>query len=114
MVEITDELIEMTFTAIGRTRDVLAQHECPPPLVDSPKCVGCSLVGICLPDEVNALNSARKEVLRIRVARDDCAPLHVQEQGARVGLSGDCLVVRSRSGEELTARLVHTSNVCVW
>ena len=27
--------------------------EIPAPLVDSPKCPGCSLVGICLPDETN-------------------------------------------------------------
>ena len=30
----------------------------PPPLVDSPKCPGCSLVGICLPDETNSLRTA--------------------------------------------------------
>ena len=30
----------------------LAEHgTIPPPLIDSPKCPGCSLVGICLPDE---------------------------------------------------------------
>ena len=27
----------------------------PPPLVDSPKCPRCSLVGICLPDETRLL-----------------------------------------------------------
>src|SRR3954469_11159751 len=29
----------------------------PPPLVDSPKCAGCSLNSICLPDETNCLSS---------------------------------------------------------
>ena len=29
----------------------------PPPLVDSPKCPGCSLVGICMPDETWHLRS---------------------------------------------------------
>ena len=33
----------------GRSRHI------PPPLVDSPKCPRCSLVGICLPDETTAL-----------------------------------------------------------
>jgi CRISP-associated protein Cas1 len=33
----------------------------PPPLVDSPKCVGCSLAPICLPDEVNRLDTERYE-----------------------------------------------------
>ena len=45
-----------------RTRELLAdlratadRPEPPPPLVDSPKCPRCSLVGICLPDETNLL-----------------------------------------------------------
>ena len=35
-----------------------ASGRIPPPLVDSPKCPRCSLVGICLPDETRALLSA--------------------------------------------------------
>ena len=31
----------------------------PPPLVDSPKCPRCSLLGICLPDEVIALSRVK-------------------------------------------------------
>src|SRR5579863_5303231 len=33
----------------------------PSPLVDSPKCVGCSLAPICLPDEVNRLEAEQAE-----------------------------------------------------
>ena len=33
--------------------------EIPPPLEDSPKCPRCSLVGICLPDEVSFLKGSR-------------------------------------------------------
>lgn len=40
--------------------------------------------------------------------------LHVQEQGARVGLRGEYLVVRSRSGEETMAQLALTSGVSVY
>jgi CRISPR-associated endonuclease Cas1/CRISPR-associated protein Cas4 len=76
---------------------VAAQHtEPPPPLTDSPKCVGCSLAGICLPDETNLLTSEEKapaDIRRLYPARDDALPLYVQEQGARVGKSGDALVV---------------------
>lgn len=32
-----------------------ASNTCPPPLVDSPKCVRCSLAPLCLPDEQNLL-----------------------------------------------------------
>jgi len=47
---------------VARTRELIAglrrmgeDQAMPPPLVDSPKCPRCSLVGICLPDETNLL-----------------------------------------------------------
>ena len=41
--------------AIEGLRRVAADGAIPPPLEDSPKCPRCSLVEICLPDEVNHL-----------------------------------------------------------
>ncbi|MFN0112540.1 MAG: CRISPR-associated endonuclease Cas1 [Blastocatellia bacterium] len=57
-VEFTDELIARTLALLAEARRVAAGGEIPPPLVDSPKCPRCSLVGICLPDEVNLLRNA--------------------------------------------------------
>jgi CRISPR-associated protein Cas1 len=54
VVPITDELIERTRQAIDGARHLMAQGNIPLPLVDSPKCPRCSLVGICLPDETLA------------------------------------------------------------
>lgn len=48
------ELRELTLASVNGLRAVAAGGVIPPPLEDSPKCPGCSLVGICLPDEVNA------------------------------------------------------------
>ncbi len=47
-------LVELTERMISGARDLIASRRIPPPLVDSPKCPRCSLVGICLPDETNA------------------------------------------------------------
>jgi len=55
VITITDELIRHTRWAAQVAREVASKSEPPPPLDDSPKCRGCSLVGICLPDEVNHL-----------------------------------------------------------
>lgn len=71
----------------------------PPPLDDSPKCFGCSLAGICLPDETRLLaaiapaDTPPPDIRRLYPARDDALPLYVQEQGARVGKSGESLHV---------------------
>jgi len=54
-IEIDDELVEVTRRAAHRCRELRDEGDIPPPLDNSPKCDGCSLVGICLPDETNAL-----------------------------------------------------------
>jgi len=51
---IDDALLDDVRNVVRRAREA-ASGPLPPPLVDSPKCPGCSLVGICLPDEVNLL-----------------------------------------------------------
>ncbi len=51
-----DALVERTRALLDDLRDVAESPTPPPPLVDSPKCPRCSLVGICLPDETNTLS----------------------------------------------------------
>ncbi len=136
-IAIDDALIETTLRAVARAREIVALGEIPPPLDSSPKCIGCSLSGICLPDEVHLLRELRgdtapsvvalpdatlpeaelderAEVRRLHPARDDLLPLYVQEQGARVGVSGECLVVTSRDGTSTEARLPNTSHVSIF
>ena len=57
-VKFDDELMRETTAAIAQAWVLALAGEMPPPLVDSPKCPGCSLVGICLPDETNSLRDA--------------------------------------------------------
>ena len=54
-VEFTDVLVARTRELLRAARRTAETEDIPPPLVDSPKCPRCSLVGICLPDEVNLL-----------------------------------------------------------
>ena len=54
-IAIDEGLIDAVLAAVGRAKALTSVPGLPPPLVDSPKCNGCSLVGICLPDEVNLL-----------------------------------------------------------
>lgn len=117
-VPLSAELIEKTLAVAEVARGVAASGRAPAPLVDSPKCVRCSLAGICLPDEVNALNgrlaSEGDAVRPLLAARDDAQPLYVQEQGAVVGKSGDLLQVRQRGELLQEARLGDCSQVSVF
>lgn len=115
IVVFDDGLIERTLAAVRDLRVAAADPIPPPPLVDSPKCPRCSLVGICLPDEVNLLRGAdSEEVRRLVPARDEAGPLYVTTQGATVGKSGERLVVRQPDGEESQVRLIDVSNLGVF
>ncbi|GAB4109645.1 MAG: CRISPR-associated endonuclease Cas1 [Sandaracinaceae bacterium] len=54
-IAIDDRLVATTLRAIERAKEVVRQAVIPPPLEGDPRCKGCSLVGICLPDEVTLL-----------------------------------------------------------
>lgn len=136
-VEIDEGLIEVTHIAVERARELAEKGTLPPPLVDSPKCHGCSLVGICLPDETHALEAeppavetdtfedfnedwgfpekpTERAVRRLFPARDDRLPLYVQEQGSMLRLDGERLVVQRRGAPAVHARLTNTSHVAVY
>jgi CRISP-associated protein Cas1 len=88
----------------------------PPPLEDSPKCPGCSLVGICLPDETNTLLAQTeaddrqlplfgnvaprrppgREVRALVTPRCEQRPVYLNTQGLRVGKSGEVLEVKEK------------------
>ena len=54
-LELTPDLETWVITQIAAARTVSA-GPIPPPLVDSPKCVRCSLAPVCLPDETRMLS----------------------------------------------------------
>ena len=54
-VPFTQQLETRTRQLLKQARAATQQTQLPPPLDDSPKCRGCSLNGICLPDETLAL-----------------------------------------------------------
>ncbi len=114
-VEPDDELIALTHRAIEDSRDLFERDEAPEPLTESPKCPRCSLVGICLPDEMGHLRGAAvPQPRRLFPAREAALPLHVIEQGSRLGRRQERLVV-TRGKEELgNARLLDVSHVCLY
>jgi len=115
-ISIDETLVRRTLALADEARHTAAAGRIPPPLVDSPKCPRCSLVGICLPDEVVALSEpgeATREVRRLFPARDDAQPLYVQEQGASLGKTEERLVIRAKEAKT-EVRLLDVSQVSLF
>ena len=110
-----DSLVAHTLEVVEELRKVAALPDAPPPLVDSPKCPRCSLVGICLPDETN-LHTNRSTVAPRRLTPRDSAarPLYVTEQGARIGIRSGRVVVNKGRDELQQVRLIDVSQISIY
>lgn len=115
VVDLTAERITRTHELLAEARAVADRATSPLPLVDSPKCVRCSLVGLCLPDETNALLARREQPPRRLVPRDhDQLPVYVTEPGSFVGVRGRRLEI-TRDKEKLASfRLLDVSQLAVF
>lgn len=116
-VRFDDELMSRTFELAEEMRRTVKSEVMPPPLEDSPKCPRCSLVSICLPDEIRFLNKHGEEENPPRPllpASDDALPLYVQRQGARVTKDGEVLRILEREEKLAEARLREVSQLAVF
>lgn len=114
-VPIDDALVARTLTAITELRTSAGCDQAPPPLVDSPKCPRCSLVGLCLPDELNLLSERTAAAPRRLVAPDPAAePLYATTPGARVTKRGGRVVLIEAGKEVASRRLLDVSHVAVF
>jgi CRISPR-associated protein Cas1 len=99
----------------------------PPPLSDSPKCAGCSLAPICLPDETETLREeapaedgpiqlalfgegvprkpVRRAVRQLIAPREDRRPVYLNTQGLRLGKSGEVLQAREKDALKQEIRI---------
>jgi len=111
LVAFDDELRALTRNAIDGLRLVAAGGQIPRPLEDSPKCARCSLVGICLPDEVNFLRTEETPPRPLAVPRDEALPLYVQARGAKVAKKGETLEVSIEDQRVQTVRLIDVSQL---
>ncbi|MCB0988688.1 MAG: CRISPR-associated endonuclease Cas1 [Acidimicrobiales bacterium] len=114
-VVVDDELISMTLDQLSGMREVAGSSVPPPPLVDSRKCPRCSLVGICLPDEVNTLSDRQTTPPRRLIPRDDAPkPLYVTEQGAWIGKDKGRIEITKKGEKLASVRLLDVSQVCMY
>lgn len=124
-IPLDDQLVTLTLEALREAREVAASGRIPLPLVDSPKCPRCSMVGVCLPDETTSLRvrtppaeyvqpllfdvgeppdaramerlASENGVRKLVPARDDLRPLYLNTQGLWVGKSGNVLKMKDKT-----------------
>ena len=113
-IKIDVRLVKRTHELLEQARALSLERTAPPPLVDSPKCGGCSLAPICLPDEQNQLLGRSTSLPRaVNPPRDDALPVHVGEHGSVVSKSGGELIIKRKGTEVGRARLIDVSRLSV-
>jgi CRISPR-associated protein Cas1 len=132
-VAFTEDLIRETEDAIRAAWALAESGRIPLPLEDSPKCPGCSLNSICLPDETTTLCNAApeddtgqlalfeeppaprkppaKETRRLIAPRADLRPVYLNTQGLRVGRSGEVLQVKEKDAVRQEIRPIEISQL---
>lgn len=114
-VPFDEALVERTMELLDRLRAVAESDLVPPPLVDSPKCPRCSLVGLCLPDETNALADRTERRPRRLVPSDpEERPLYVTEPGAYVSKAKQRVEVKKDGTLLASVRLIDVSQLCLF
>ncbi len=113
-VQVGDDAEDEVARLVSAARHTARALAAPLPLVNDARCPRCSLVGLCLPDETNALLERSPERPRSIVPRDpDAQPLYVSTPGAMVKVSGLRLKVEADGQVLADVRLVDVSQLCV-
>lgn len=130
-VPMDDALVEQTIGYAREARRIAESSPIPPPLVDSPKCTGCSLAPICLPGETSALSLGAaienpvqlglfdsgdvmrkppaREVRPVVTARSELRAAYIDTQGLRIGKSGEVLQVKEK---EALRQEIRVGEIC--
>lgn len=137
-ITIDDAVIGEVLSELADAIALAQRAVIPPPLLDSPKCPRCSLVGICLPDETllyETLPPAAPDpqlslfddsdalpvpsrpddtLRRLIPARDDLRPLYVTGHGLSIGKRGQVLQIKERDKPVQEVRIGELSQVNVF
>ena len=112
-VAFDEDLLSMTRRALSELRAMASGGRIPPPLVDSPKCPRCSLVTICLPDEVQYFKRSEIAPRPVALPHVEALPLYIQQFNAKLSKKGDVLEISKDDIVLATARIGEVSQVVV-
>jgi CRISPR-associated protein Cas1 len=112
-VPIDESAREELRQAIATARKLRESLDRPPITENERLCQRCSLAPVCLPEEVRVERDPVHKPVRLFPPDRDGMTLHVVAQGAHIGRSSDCLVVRPRDEPETKHPIRRVSAVLV-
>ncbi len=113
-VAFDENLISLTLKAAGELRALPGLDRPPDPLEDSPKCPRCSLLGICLPDEIRFLNHLDDKPRPVMPATESGFPLYVQSPRGYLRKDGDVIVIEENREKVAEARIGDVSQLVLF
>lgn len=102
-VDLDEEDYENAHKAVEETRTLINSEQAPEPLEDSARCMRCSHVGICLPEERKLCAVAH----RVMVSSPDNQVTHLATPGAKAFTRSGRMIVQ-KNGEELASIPIDT------
>jgi CRISPR-associated protein Cas1 len=99
-VSIDGSLRDEVWRAVERAQELRQSLERPPITSNERLCVRCSLAPACLPEEERVAVDSGHRPIRLFPSDDERQTVHVIARGARVGRSGDTVVIESEEGRK--------------
>lgn len=106
-----EPLVGRTLEAIDGLKEMAEGDRIPEPLVDSPKCPACSLLPVCLPDEVGWLQGNERPPRPLAAKLEKAWPLYVTGFGGWIRRKSELLEVELRDEPVRKVRLGDVSQL---
>jgi CRISP-associated protein Cas1 len=111
--EFSQVLEKAVLMVVEKARCTAASDVMPEPLIDSDKCIRCSLNELCLPDETLFAKQKIADTRKIIVGRDDAGIIHAVTPGTYITKKSETLVITVPGEEKQIVPIKDVSHVCM-
>jgi len=99
-VNLDEEIRNKTLLAIERAKFLRSLPDRPPITGNERLCIRCSLAPVCLPEEERVLHDPGWDTIRLFPPHLEGKALHILDPDAKIGRSGNTIVVRRDTSED--------------
>jgi len=112
-LELTAQIKDAVEKIIEKAHKTACSETLPEPLIDSEKCIRCSLNEICLPDETQFIKHKIEEPRKIVVGRDDAGIVYAITAGTYISKKGETLAIDIPHENTRNIPLKDISHLCI-